>query len=111
MPERRMVPRWELNCQAQVRWEGREQFVPCEIKDLNYRGFKIRLNQEIPEGASALIFRFSENFSINCTVKFAWSSQAEGKFIYGASFTRLKDADKERLYQFVLQNFPQSIRK
>jgi hypothetical protein len=109
--ERRFLPRWQIDYQAKIRWEGVGEFVPCQIRDLNFRGLQISLSQKLPDNCAKLELRLSEDFIFSAEIKILWESAREDGYVYGASFTRLRDADKERLYQFIFHNFPDHIER
>jgi hypothetical protein len=109
--EQRLLPRWEINCLAKVHWEGRSDFVFCQLKDLSFRGFKIALLEQLPEDCTSIELRFSDDFIVAADIKLLWHRRIENQETYGAYFIRLRDQDKERLYQFVSHNFPDQIER
>ncbi|OGX44220.1 MAG: hypothetical protein A3G38_01630 [Omnitrophica WOR_2 bacterium RIFCSPLOWO2_12_FULL_51_8] len=108
--ERRQLPRWQLGCEASAKWQGQDDFVSCAIKDMNFRGFQIWLDRELCPGCCALIIRFGTDLVFNIEVCVVWHALVNAKHVYGCRFIRLRDADKERLYHFVFQNFPGATR-
>lgn len=109
--ERRLLPRWEVSVPAQAKWEGLVDYVNCEIRDMNFRGFKIVLPQKLEEQCTKLVLRFNEDFILNAEFCILWHAELHDKHIYGCSFTRLRDQDKEKMYDFVFKNFPDQIEK
>lgn len=109
--ERRLLPRWEISCSAQVKWEGQSEFIECEIRDLNFRGCRIVLAKPLGETCSKLTIRFSEDYIFDAEICILWQTVVGEKRIYGARFTRLRDQDKEKIYQFVFAHFPDQIEK
>jgi len=111
LKERRQIPRWDIGIKAQVKPQGKIGFLSCQIKDLNFRGFRIILASQLEDNCRALAIHFAEDFIFNVEVDIVWHALINGQNTYGVKFTRVRDDDKERLYQFVFQNFPSVIER
>ncbi len=107
--ERRQLPRWQLGCNAMVKWDGLNDFVSCSIRDMNFRGFQVWLDRELCRDCRALGIRFGNDLVFNVEICVIWQARVNAKYAYGCRFVRLRDTDKERLYQFVFQNFSRAI--
>jgi len=107
--ERRLLPRWQINCAARIRWDGLEDYLGCEIKNLNLKGFAVSLSQKLPEGCTKIILHFGREFIFNVEIAVLWRKETQGKDTYGVKFTKIRDADKEKIYQMVRQDFPDQL--
>lgn len=104
--ERRLVPRWNICAPAKMKWLGRDDYEECEIRDLNMKGLCVVLKEKIPEGSSGAQLYFNEQFFFDIEFVVAWYKESGGRHNYGLKFTRLRDADKERIFHMMKQNFP-----
>lgn len=104
--ERRLVPRWNICAPAKMKWSGQDNYVECEIRDLNMKGLCVSLKERIPEGCLGSQLYFNEQFFFEIEFCVAWHKQESAKFVYGLRFTRLRDADKEKIFLMMKQNFP-----
>ncbi len=110
MAERRRLVRWRINRQAEVKLEGSENFSRSTVNDINFKGIKISLPLKLPEDTPIkLSVVLSEDYVINIEAWVAWHKTIGGFYSYGIYFTRIKDEDKEKIYQFIRQDFPQQI--
>lgn len=112
MPERRNLGRWQINQQAKVKLEGAEAFAECCINDVNFKGLKLSLSQRLtPDKFLKVQMMLSEDFILEIEAWVVWHRRVMETNVYGLYFSRIKDSDKEKIYQFVRQNFPQEINK
>ena len=112
MQDHRRCPRWQINWQAKVRIGDKESLTDCHINDINFKGLKLTLSEELNVDAFVnLSLILSSDFILNVEVWVVWHRSIEGLNIYGLYFNKIKDADKERLYQFIQRNFPKQIAK
>ena len=102
MSEHRRFPRWQINQQAKLKLEQAVEDVFCQVKDINYKGIGVVLGAKLPQDAA---FRLNLRLSGDCTfdaeVWVAWVKVINGVNHYGLYFSRLRDADKEKIYRFV----------
>jgi len=96
--ERRLLPRWQINCAAQIRWEGLPNYLNCEIRNLNLKGFAVSLSQKLPESCANISLQFGSEFIFNVEIAVLWRKEAQGKNAYGVRFTKIRDADKEKIF-------------
>ena len=111
MQEHRRFPRWQINQHAKLGLiEQAKQDVLCQIKDINYKGARIILEIKLPEDTA---FKLNINFSPECGFQaeawVAWHRVINGVNHYGVYFSRLREADKEKIYKFVYKNFPSEL--
>jgi len=107
--ERRAVPRWQIQSNARLKWEGQAAFVDCQVHNINLKGFAFTLAQKLPEPCTAVILNFHERFIFNVEIAVAWHREAEGRHQYGAAFTRIRDEDREKMYLMIRQDFPRQL--
>jgi len=111
-PERRNVFRWQLGRQARLRLRGAENFISCKLQDLNFKGMQVALSTKLPEDKFfSLALALNDDFTLHVECWVAWEKAVDGHNIYGLYFTRINDQDKERLYKFMRQDFPQELNK
>jgi hypothetical protein len=108
--ERRVLPRWQISAPAKLRWEGQNEFIDCEVINLNMRGFSAVIAQKIPRDCRQLTIYFSEKYIFTVEISLSWQDESAGKNTYGAKFTRIRDSDKEKMYQMMRSDFPDRIR-
>ncbi|MBM3250132.1 MAG: PilZ domain-containing protein [Candidatus Omnitrophica bacterium] len=111
-PERRNAFRWQLGRQTKLRLKGAESFIPCKLQDLNFKGMQIALSTKLPaDKFFNLALALTDDFTLHVECWVAWEKAVDGHNIYGLYFTRIADPDKERLYKFMRQDFPQELNK
>lgn len=112
MIEQRQVGRWEIGRQVKVKLAGAYAFAPSYIKDLNFKGVQIALKIKLPEAEP---FKFSLNLSgdiiLEVEATAAWHKVIEDYNVYGLYFNKISDADKEKIFQFLLRDFPEQVGK
>jgi PilZ domain len=110
MNEHRRSPRWQVNQQGKLKLEQAVEEVFCQVKDINYKGMKVVLEAKLPQDTA---FRLNLRLSGNCTfeaeVWVAWVKVIDGINHYGLYFSRLKDADKDKIYRFVYRHLPKEL--
>jgi len=108
----RRYTRWKIKNEAKVRLEGAEAFAGCLINDISFSGIQISLAQKLPKDTSLkLSIILSDGSALDVEVWVVWHKQIDGHNIYGLYFTRIKDQDKEKIYQFMRRYFPQELNK
>jgi c-di-GMP-binding flagellar brake protein YcgR len=111
MDERRRVFRWKINRQAKLKLEDVECFADCHINDINLKGAQICLGHRFPKDT---FLKFCIFLAKNCVLEveawIVWHKSISGTNGYGLYFTKLKDEDKEKIYQFVNRFHPQQIK-
>ena len=112
MQERRGCVRWQLNRQGQIRLEGAMVYTNCSIQDINFKGLKIALGQHLTlDKFIKMTIMISKEFSFEAEVWVVWHKKVMDTNVYGCYFTRIKDHDKEGIYQFVRKNSPDEFNK
>jgi len=112
MYDRRRLNRWQLGKQAKIRLEGQEDFADCYVSDLNLKGLRLICAQKLERDKYAqFTLELDKEFSFEVEVWVAWHKAMEGRQIYGLYFSKIKDSDKERIYQFIQRYFPAKIKQ
>jgi PilZ domain len=104
--EKRLLPRWKIGALAKIRWPGASDYLTCEVRDLNMRGFCLALTEKIPEETSRVELHFNEKYFFDIEIALTWHKEAGGKQTYGAKFVKVRDSDREKIYQMMRENFP-----
>lgn len=111
MQERRRCIRWQIDRQAQVKLEAAPSPVACTIHDINFKGARISLKEELsldkPLKLNIDLSREFSSFGLEAWA--AWHKTIDGYNLYGLCFTKIRDLDKEKIYQFIREYFPEKI--
>jgi len=109
--EKRVLPRWKISTPAKIKWQGSEEYLACEVRDLNMRGFSLVITEKIQEANVRAVLCFNEKYSFDIGILVTWHKEVEGKQVYGIKFMNVRDADKEKIYRMMLENFSDSFGK
>lgn len=110
MEERRRFTRWQIGKQARLKVDGNDAPVDCYIADVSLKGLQLRSPRQLEQGIPIkLNIAISYEFMLNVEASVAWHRVSNEDNIYGISFTRIRDADKEGIYRFVHNNFPEQL--
>jgi hypothetical protein len=104
--EKRLLPRWKIASPAKIKWLGSNDYLACEVKDLNMKGFCLAMLEKIPEANASAELYFNEKYSFDIEISITWHKEVDGKQVYGVKFLKVRDADKEKIYQMMKENFP-----
>jgi len=104
--QKRTIPRWVICAPAKVKWEGRGDYLDCQVKDLNMKGLAMVLAEKIPADSLTLSLKFNEECFFDVDVTVAWKKEAGGNNTYGMKFSKMRDADKEKIYRMIRRDFP-----
>lgn len=112
MKSRRQVARWQAHRQARVKLEGSGSFVDAQLSDISLKGLKITLSEKLPiDQHFKLDLVLSDEFNLCVEVWVAWQKTFDNLNTYGLYFSKIKDSDKERVYQFIRKDFPAQINR
>jgi hypothetical protein len=103
--EKRFLPRWKIGAPAKVRWQGSKDFVACEVRDLNMRGLCLVLVEKVTQYNTRIELYFNEKYFFDIEISVTWHKEVDGKHIYGVRFLKVRDSDREKLYQMMKENF------
>ena len=109
---RRITGRWKVWMQAKVQLEGRDEYCDCVIADINFKGMQISLQEKLPADTHIkLKLALAPDLVLAVEVWVAWSKTQESRHTYGLVFSKIKDSDKEKIYNFVYKKTPHAIIK
>ncbi|MDD5561146.1 MAG: PilZ domain-containing protein [Candidatus Omnitrophica bacterium] len=109
--ERRMLPRWKIVSSAKVKLQNSEDYIACEVRDLNLRGFCLGVAEEISGNEVRMELYFNEKYFFDIEASVTWHKEADGKHIYGLKFLRVRDSDREKIYQMMKDIFSDYLGK
>lgn len=108
MKDRRRDIRWQTGRQAKLKLEGSKSFIDCYVKDINFKGLQISLRMKLPPDTFLkFTIVLSEEFVLEVEAWVVWHKRLNDFNVYGLYFSQIKDDDKEKIYKFVYNNFPQ----
>ena len=102
---KRLLPRWKIAAPAKIKWQGYKDYVACEVRDLNMKGFSLAMTEKIPEANARVELYFNEKYFFDIEISVTWHKEVEAKQIYGIRFLKVRDLDKEKIYQMMRENF------
>ncbi len=108
MTNLRRYVRWQTNFEAKVKLGGELDFVDCTIKDLNFQGSQIITGLYLPRDSFfklGIVLPGETTLDLEAWV--AWQKTIDEYYVYGVYFSRIKDADKEKIHQFLWKNYKQ----
>jgi hypothetical protein len=110
--DRRISHRWCVNKQAKIKLSGAESFALCQLKDINFKGTQVSLGLKLPKDTFLVLHVIlpDEN-ALEIEAWIVWHKTIDGCNIYGLYFSRISDADKEKVYQFVRKSCPEQLSK
>lgn len=107
MDSRRRFVRWQVNQPAKVKLEGAEVFASCAVKDVSLKGLQIFFGIKLTvDTFLRLNLVLADEYAFDVEVWVVWHRAIEGRNVYGLYFTKIKDVDKEKIYQFIRRYFP-----
>jgi c-di-GMP-binding flagellar brake protein YcgR len=112
MQIQRRYARWQVKNEAKVRLEGAEASISCLVNDISFNGVQISLAQKLPKDTTLnMNIVLSNGSALNLETWVVWHKQVGNQNVYGLYFTKIKDQDKEKIYQFMRNYFPHELNK
>ncbi len=112
MDERRIMPRWQINQEAELTVENGFKPIPCVVEDISSGGMRISLKRNLFDDVfSNFKLALSADFEFNVDAHVAWRDQMYEKNIYGLSFNRAEESLKDKIKDYVWKNFPDLLIK
>jgi hypothetical protein len=112
MDERRIMPRWQINQEAELTVENGIKSIPCVVEDISSGGMCISLKRNLFDDVfSNFKLALSEDFKLDIGAQVAWRDQSYEKNIYGLSFNRSDDSRSSRIGEYIRKNFPDLLVK
>lgn len=107
LAERRRFVRWRINKNLKVKLEGAQNCANCVVNDISLTGCKISLGFRLQKDTFLkLTIVLSDESDITIEAWVAWGKTIDCLNCYGIYFSKIKDGDKEKIYQFIRCNFP-----
>lgn len=105
--DRRQHIRWQVNKEVKAQLKEGLSGVACLLQDLNFDGARVSLKQNLARDRHVYMkLILTEGAELELKVWVVWQKKVAGKNVYGLYFGRLKDKDKEVIYNFLRQNVP-----
>ena len=106
MDERRQLPRWEVNKEVKVWMSQTQDCTQCILEDIHLKGMRVSFNERLPQQESVrMSFSLGNNGDpIKIEAKIPWSKEERGRHVYGLSFTKIDEGDKDRLSEYIITN-------
>ncbi len=112
MANRRRYVRWQTDFEVKVKLDGALDFTDCRVMDLNFQGGQITTSLHFPRDSFFKIrLVFPGEVALDLEAWVAWEKIIDGYYVYGVYFSRIKDADKEKIYHFLSSNYKQEFIK
>jgi len=112
MDERRFMPRWPINHQAELTVENGVRSLPCLIEDISLAGMRISLKRNLfDEVFSNFKLALGLDFELNLGAQVAWRDQTPETNIYGLSFNRIDDCTRIKIDDYVKKSFSNLLAK
>ena len=105
MQERRKLSRWDVGKEVRIKLEGAVTEVKCRLENVNFKGMQLTLNLKLTvDNYIKFNLILSQDTALNVEAWVSWQKRTDGRNTYGLYFTKVKDADKEKIYKFVYQH-------
>lgn len=111
MQDRRNATRWQISWKAKIKLEGEESLANCVISDINFKGLNLICSLKLqPDTFIKLDLNLCEDCVLtDAEVWISWHRCVGEQNIYGLYFNKLRDDDKERLFNFIRDRFPKVL--
>ncbi|MFH1519683.1 MAG: PilZ domain-containing protein, partial [Candidatus Omnitrophota bacterium] len=108
----RMGYRWKVDMTLRYGLLESDQFQEAQLSDLSLRGVKFSpLNPLLVGEEIKLQINIPGDYGeINALGEVVWNSQIEGNSFCGILFTRIRDANRERILAYIERNFADKLR-
>jgi len=106
MNERRQLPRWEIKKEAKVWIPLLQDFSHCMVENMHLKGMSVSFNKRLPHQKTIrMSFAIGDNYDfIKFEAQIPWVKEEQGRYVYGLSFSKIADNDKDRIYQYINTN-------
>ncbi len=113
MENKRCNSRWQVNSPGSLGLEGVAEELSCTIRDISLKGMCILTNKALPaEEILRTAINLSHKSRLNdIEAKITWSRKTEEGNSYGIYFNKIKDVEKNKIYDFVSSNYPKEIHR
>jgi len=104
-------PRWEISAPVKIKWEGRNNYTACEVKNFSGKGCCLDIAEKITKWPVRAELYFNENFFFDVEMALVWHKGSDSKQTYGVRFSKIRDADKEKIFELIKHSFYHVIPK
>ena len=106
MDERRQLPRWQVNRQVKVWLSQMQEFNQCIIEDINLKGMCASFDKQLPQERPVYMSLGLEDDSdiMQLEVNLSWSKEDQGRYVYGLSFIKIAEHDKNKIVHYINAN-------
>ncbi|MBF0123275.1 MAG: PilZ domain-containing protein [Candidatus Omnitrophica bacterium] len=111
MEDHRHIFRWQIMREGKVQLDAGNRTVDCFIRDINLKGIQISVPERLPEQVGIKMNLQINFLDLDVEVAVQWEKQEDGQHVYGLSFQKIPDKDKNRIYEYVSLHFPQQLKK
>ena len=103
MDERRQLPRWEIKKESLVWMPQALGFSQCIIEDMHLKGMRISCEKRLfQQQVVRMSFMIGDHFDlIKIEAHLPWAMEDADRYVYGLSFSRIEDEDKDKLYNYI----------
>jgi len=106
------MPRWQINHEAELTFENGVRAILCTVEDISLGGMCISLKRNLFDDVfSNFKLVLSANFELDVNAQVSWRDQSYEKNIYGLSFNRVEETVREKIEEYVKNNFPELLVK
>jgi c-di-GMP-binding flagellar brake protein YcgR len=106
MDERRCVPRWTVNREAQLQVEDHPNLIRCVVEDISTKGMRLTLGRYLfPEAFSNITVALGDALNFNVNAHVAWQEKVDCYSTYGLQFSNIDDEQRSKLEHFIDANF------
>ncbi|MFA5411560.1 MAG: PilZ domain-containing protein [Candidatus Omnitrophota bacterium] len=112
MLDRRRITRWQVECKAGIKLGDEDTFCECNLLDISLKGVKVALERKLEKDmVLKLTLALSDELIIKAEAWLAWQRMVDGYNLCGLYFYRITDVNKEKIYRFLRQDFPEKVDK
>jgi hypothetical protein len=87
-------------------------FYDCTVSDLSLKGCRVSLTEKLPQNKRfKLTLVLSDDCSLDVEAWVAWHKTVEEYNIYGIYFARIRDSEREKIYQLIRRDFSEQVNK
>jgi len=112
MKDLRQYNRWQIAHEARLFVEGSQEHYCCRVRDVSLKGVQVMLKEDLPKDST---IKLALTLSRDCVIRpdawVAWHKVKEDINTYGLYFTRVCDADKEKIYRFLREHYPEEVNR
>ena len=109
MKVKRQATRWRINSRVKLQVEGGDP-CDCTLNDLSPKGCRLCVEAKLPRNRRfELCLVLSDEHNIKIEAWVAWHKTLEEQEVYGLYFSRINDADREKIYKFMRSDFSEEV--